>query len=360
MTPKPETPSEGEPIEWFEFDEPLESLDGDDEGRSPFSIETAATFEEALEGLAEDSLNTVLITGFSDISRKQMHALRTAWKEVPVEGRRTVAYLAFTEGDENIGLDFMRFFMVVAEDEDSEVRQLAAEALALYDDPELIRLLLKLALEDSNDDVRVEALKALGSFAQVSDFDMLEPKDVKALRSGLMKVVKDESASVHTRSAALFSASIDSRTPGILKAIQSFAESGEPDLHVGAIRAMGSASSLDWLPFLERAIRSQDVDEREAAAMALSQYEDPSVVPMLTMAAREDQEPTVRLAAIRGLGEHGGEAALKSLETLAEYASDDEAEAILEAIQEVQEFLALDDTVADDMYAFGFDLPEED
>ncbi len=155
------------------------------------------------------------------------------------------------------------------------------------------------------------------------------------------------------------SVSVDTATPNLVETIQEHYDSGEPDLRIGALRAMGRAGG-DWVGLLERAIRSNDADEREAAATSLGQFEGENVVPMLTMLAREDVEMPVRVAAIEALAAHGGRAAQQSLQTLREYVSDDELDVVDAAIAEVEEFIAIEEGADDEAFIFDPGLDDED
>lgn len=344
--------------------------EGDDLVDDPVDLEESAfaeleefqtaSFEEALEAIQEDSLEPPVLTGFSDISRKQVHELRRVWMGIEDEtARQTIADHVSTLGLDDVRLDFMRFFRVLLDDPSAAVRQIVASGLEPYDDPALIQPLIDLAQNDPSDDVRLEAVETLGSFAMLAEFEMLEPKVHQGLRKALMGIATEESLPSRLRAAALVSVSVDSSTPRVGDAIQDLYESGDSDLRLGAIRAMGRAGG-DWVGVLEAALRSPDADERQAAATSLGQFEGENVVPMLTMLAREDLEMPVRVAAIEALAAQGGPAALQSLRTLREYVSDDELEVVDTAIEEVEEFIAIEEGEHDDAFLFDPSADDDD
>lgn len=320
-----------------------------------------ASFDEALEAIQQDSLDPFVLTGFSDITRKQVHQLRKIWTELPdEEARRTIADHVAALGLDDIRLDFMRFFRVLIDDPSPVVRQLAAAGLEPYDDPTLVEPLVRLAQHDPSDDVRLAALGALESFAMLGEFEMLEPKEQHLLRTSLMSLASDADQPTRLRAAALVSVSADSETPRVRKAIAAHFESGDPDLRLGAVKAMGRAYDPAWIDILETMLRSGDPDERQAAVQSLAQYEDEGVVPMLTQIAREDLEMPVRLEAIAGLGTIGGRSALHNLNTLREYVSDDEIDAVDAAIAEVEETIAIEEGTADEAFVHDPDLEDDD
>ena len=320
-----------------------------------------ASFEEALEAIQEDSLEPNVLTGFSDITRKQVHDLRRVWDGIAEEeARRIIADHVIALGIDDVRLDFMRFFRVLLDDPSAAVRQIAADGLEPYDDPSLIDPLVALAKADPSEDVRLAAIETLGSFSMLAEFEMLDRKDQLTLRKTLMGLATDSTADPRLRAAALVSASADSETPKIRETIAEHFGSGDPDLRLGAVKAMGRAYAPEWLGILESMLRSVDPDERQAAVLSLSQYGDESVVPMLTQIAREDLEMPVRLEAIAALGTQGGRAALHSLNTLREYVSDDEIEAVEMAIAEVEEFIAIEEGALDEAFVFDSALDDED
>jgi HEAT repeat protein len=319
-----------------------------------------ASFDEALEAIQQDSLEPFVLTGFSDITRKQVHQLRKAWMGIQDDqARQTIADHVAALGLDDIRLDFMRFFRVLIDDPSPAVRQLAAAGLEPYDDPSLIEPLVKLAQEDPSDDVRLAALEALESFATLGEFEMLDRREQLLLRKSLMALAHDAGLAPRLRAAALVSVSADSETPKVREVIAEHFEAGDPDLRLGAVKAMGRAYDPAWIGILESMLRSADADERQAAVQSLSQYEDEGVVPMLTQVAREDLEMPVRLEAIAGLGTIGGRSALHNLNTLREYVSDDEIEAVDAAIAEVEETIAIEEGTADQAFVYDPDLDDE-
>jgi HEAT repeat protein len=254
---------------------------------------------------------------------------------------------------DDVRLDFMRFFRVLLDDPAASVRQIAAAGLEPYDDPSLIDPLIQVARVDASEDVRLAAVETLGSFAMMAEFEILDRRDQQNLRKALMGIATDGSLDSKLRAGALVSVASDSMTPHVPDVIGEFHRSGDSDLRLGALRAMGRASAPEWLGVLETTLRSPDPDERQAAVQSLAQYGDEHVVPMLTQVAREDLEMPVRLEAIAALGTQGGRAALHSLNTLREYVSDDEIDAVDAAIEEVEEFIAIEE--AEDDEAFIFD-----
>lgn len=341
FVPEDQNGSEDEP-----FDLESDAFAAADESRY-------ATFEEALESIEGDSIELTALTGFSDMSKRQVREFSSTWRELAPESRAKIADHVYAMAEEDLLLDFMRFFRFLLEDESGAVRQVAARGLAPYDDEDLIDPLIELATLDPIDDVRDGALESLASFAAMGEFGMLDDRTIRRIRDVLVGTVMDGKAPGHLRATALTGAAIHSADEEVQHAIAAFFTTGDSELRLGAIRAMGRSVGPHWLPILEATLRSSDPDEREAAARSLGAYEDPAVVPLLTMAAREDLEMKVRTEAIQALGTIGGRNALRELQTLHDYVSDDEIDTVDAAIAEAEQVIALEEGEPDDEMDFA-------
>jgi len=307
-----------------------------------------AAFEDALQAIEEGSIELRTLTGLSDLSRDQIAQLADIWSELPAQARASIAEHAYVLGEDDLLLDFMRFFAFALNDDASAVRQYAARGLAAYDDSALIPPLIRAATTDISDDVRVAAVEALGSFADMEEFGMLDAATGAEVRRTLLGILASEDAPEQLRASALEAVAVISGDPEILAAIERFAGADDSELRLGGIRAMARSVNPRWQPLLEATLRSPDPDARQEAVRALAAYDDEALVPMLTLVAREDREIVVRLDAIQALGQIGGTTALRELETLREHASDDEIDAVDEAIVEAAESIDQDDGGEDD------------
>lgn len=319
----------------------FDSEDGslDDE---PVLSETAS-FEEALATIEDaETLDVSVLSGLADLDRRQVKAFAEVWSALPQESRVTIAQQLEILADANVLLDFSRVFRRLLGDETSAVRQFAAAGLANYDHLDFLDDLLAAAADDPSVDVRVEAVNALESFTTAIDMDLLPPQDVRHVRQVLNAILDDGKAAPDIRAAALSTAAADPDMPGIDDRARQYLASGDADLRIGAIRAIGRTGESGWMSTLESALRGSDADERQAAAWALGAMQNPAAVPWLTMAAREDGEHPVRMEAIVALGSIGGRQAANALSTLREHASDDDLDTIDEALMESTEMADLE------------------
>jgi HEAT repeat protein len=335
-------------------EEEPDTAEADNDDGFDLDAETAAeelahaSFDDALAAIEQGSIELGMLSGLSDLSREQVEQLADIWNELPADARASIAEHAYVLGEDDLLLDFMRFFSFALDDESSAVRQYAARGLAAYDDSELIQPLIRLAATDISDDVRVAAIESLGSFADMEEFGMLDEASGAEVREILVDILSDDAAPRQLRASALEAVAVISGNRAILDAIERFFVSGDAELRIGSIRAMARSVNPIWQPLLEATLRSVDPDERQEAVSALGAYEDEALVTLLTRVAREDREVTVRLEAIQTLGSIGGRNALRELETLREHASDDEIDAIDEAIVEAAQSIDQDEEPDDE------------
>ena len=356
----PETNDNGQDVTWFDSVERVEEPELDDDiDLENYELATPeVTFEESIEAIEGEALSMQDLLGFNDISRKQVHELRSHWNELEETKRATIAEVMLAlAGDYSYG-DFGRFFQVLLEDSNEIVRLHAANGAALSEVPTLIKPLVELSENDPSENVREATLRALAPQVVGLDLGVVnDAQDEKRLMK-LKSWAQDESWPANLRAAALQSYSYNVGDDDIGAIIESFVESDDDTLQLGAMRAMIEFGPGAFTRFLERELRSQDVDAREAAALAMGQSTDEAVVPMLTMAAREDQEPMVREAAYTALGNIGSRAAINSLTQLRENASDDEIDVIESSLQYAAELQELENL--EEIGMFEFDSESDD
>lgn len=352
--------NDGVPIPFFTMGESEEEMD-DTIDLNNYQLDYAqVSFEESLAAIQEDALAPMDVLGFSNMTLKNIHELRNVWGTLSDETRETIAELVLTVGFEQIFTDFGRFWQVLLTDDSDAVKLVAARGAATSEETGLIVPLVAIAESDSSLPLREAAIRGLVQSVVALDFDnlILDKKDVVRLQR-VKAWAGDESWPSSLRAAALETWSHFMMDDDTMQLIESFIESDNDDLQIGAMKAMVQTGSAHFTRFLERQLQSPDVDRREAAAYAMGMSGDDATVPMLTMIAREDSEPAVREAAYAALGNLGSKPAIKALEELLRHASDDEIELIeaaleyaneMEQIEDMAMFYLEDDELEDDSY----------
>ncbi len=346
-------------VQWFNMvdEEPLDDeidLENYDFGMPEVS------FEDSLAAIQGDALAPLDVLGFNQISRKNIHALRSVWTTLPEQHRVTLSDLVLMVARENPYTDFGRFFQVLLEDGNDAVRLNAAAGAGLSEDTALIAPLIDLAEHDANQDLREAAILALAPQVVALDMGMVGDARDRQRLSKLKAWALDTSWPSALRAAALEAHSYDEMDEDTGDIIRDFIAGDDDVLQLGAMRAMVQYGAGQFTRFLEKELLSNDVDRREAAAQAMGMSGDEAVLPMLTMAAREDTESVVREAAYTSLGNIASKQSLQALIQLRQYASDDDLEVIDSAIQYAQDFQNLEQMAEFEMLEFESDDDYDD
>lgn len=342
---------EDQNVTWFNLvdEDPLD----DTVDIESYELDTPqVTFEDSIAAIQADAMAPQDLLGFSNITRKQVHHLRSVWTSLDAELRVTIADIALMVAREQPYADFGRFFQVLLDDDAEDVRLNAANGAALSEDSALIKPLAHLAEHDSNIDVREAALQALAPHVVALDLGVVADRNDQQRLMKLKHWAVDESWPSVLRAAALQAYSHNMMDDDIGAIIESFVQDDDEILHLGAMHAMSEFGAGHFTRFLERQLQSADTDAREAAATAMGMSNDSAVVPMLTMVGRTDTEPAVREAAFVALANIASDAAMNALQQLRLNASDDDIEIIDGGIQYVLELKELENMEDFEMFEF--------
>ena len=235
----------------------------------------------------------------------------------------------------NVDLLFGRAFRVALDDNDTVVRQRAIAGLWEDVSSDLEERLLNLVQFDPSTDVRAEAARALGRFAELAVEQDAAPGDASDLRTTLLRIAGDETQHELVRCQAIEALGVFAGAD-VAALIQEAYTSDEPSLMTAAVSAMGRSRSGGWLDSVVAVLDDEDIELRQTAASACGQIGDAAAIADLATAAL-DPEHDVRVAALNSLAAIGGKAAARVLETAAndeEYADRDAASAALNRIDD--------------------------
>ena len=147
--------------------------------------------------------------------------------------------------------------------------------------------------------------------------------------------VEDVTEDDEVRGAALEAAGASSEE-WVAELIAEQYETGNTRMRVASVVAMGRHGSDDWLPILIQSFEDEDDEVRSVAATSAGQLLLEAAIQPLTLLLDEEQEQEVQVAAIRAMGEIGGEEAEAILVRLLESDETYIAEAAELAIEELQ------------------------
>lgn len=192
----------------------------------------------------------------------------------------------------------------VINDEDSQVRRHAIDALTIIADTRVVQVLIS-ALRDEDSGVRVAVVEAL---AQFPDTRVLAP---------LTQALRDPASHVRASAANVLGKLGD---PSCVLRLVGALKDSSWDVRKAVVEALGRLKDPRAVDGLSEALKDADNDVREAAVESLSQIADPRCVERLILALC-DGESSVRQASASALMRvdrnwQGSEAAQRTLPEL--------------------------------------------
>jgi hypothetical protein len=273
------------------------------------------------------------VARLSDLGREASRRFTAEWPALPLEVRERIVRLMDELPEERVELRFGRALRVALCDEDAAIRQLALAALWDDEGSDLPVLLLAVLTGDPSLDVRAEAARALAPFAEQAEAGDLDPVVAGKIRERLLEAAEDPAEDRLVRRLALESAAIF-RGESLDDLIREAYDSGEQDQMESALFAMGQTMDRGWLPILLEEMTSHEAVLRFEAARAAGRIGSDTAVAELMAMMDGEEDVEVRHAVIGALGEIGGKAATRALETLASQAEEADAELIADALAE--------------------------
>jgi HEAT repeat protein len=333
---------EDEILEFDEYDDfrVFSPEDEDNDDQEPPVAEDKPAIGEVIGHLQAGNLRYADLSGFSDLSTSDLETLSAGWDVIAPELRASVVREASDIASDNVFLEFSRFFLLVSQDVDPVVRQLAVQALGNPLGEDVEPRLIEVLEHDPVEDVRVAAATSLGPWAELAEMGESEPDLRDAIAGALFGIAERESESWHLRRRAAESLAIFGPDLRINRLIQQMYDEDELGLRASAIYSAGRANQRQWLPVVLEELANEDAEIRFEAARAAGVFADVDALPPLSELAKDDDDTDVRHAAIMAIGEIGGRGAIRILNRLAEMAPEGDEEVIDLALIEA----ALDDS----------------
>ena len=285
-----------------------------------------------LEALRRGPVRTSDVAALSDLGRPAAAVLTREWLSLPEATRVAIVREMDELAEERIDLNFGRALRVALDDESPVVRQLAVAALWEDERGDIVGRLQALAATDPSEDVRAEAAKGLGRFAEQAAAGDLTGAVVERLRASLTELAADDATPYSLRRRALESVGVFGGEE-VNRLIRQAYDSDEQGFQASALFAMGRSLDRRWLETVIRELASPEAELRFEAARACGAFGDDRAVPTLARLA-DDPDAEVRHAAIAALGQVGGRAAVRVLRDLAEVAQESDVELVDAALEE--------------------------
>ncbi|MER0204443.1 MAG: NACHT domain-containing protein [Nitrosomonas sp.] len=191
----------------------------------------------------------------------------------------------------------IELLILAINDEDLLVRQEAVEALGRIGDKAAIKPLI-LALNDEDLDVRQTAVEALGKIGD------------KAAIESLILALNDEDLFVRQEAAEALGRIGDKAA---IKPLILALNDEDLDVRQTAAEALGDIDYKAAIESLKLSLKDEDLDVRQTAAEALGRVGDKAAIEPLVLFLMDNDDPFVRQTAAEALGRIGDKAAIEPL-----------------------------------------------
>ncbi len=277
----------------------------------------------------------------SDLATGDAAQLRESWPRIPVELRETTLSHASDLAEERVDLEFSALARVGLDDTEPDVRLSALEAIGDSTSRGLGARLGQMLNEDPDERVRAGVAAVLRQFVMAFEFDQLPRDEGEAIVKSLRARFDDGQEDTLVRALSLEALGPHSAR-WMSGAIEHAYASDDREMRLAAIRAMADSADDAWLDYIFEQAESEDPEFRFEAAVACGTIGSPDAVePIARLLA--DDDPSVVTAAIEALGEIGGSAALEELRAFAPHAPEGLEETLRDAMAGARELAALED-----------------
>jgi hypothetical protein len=311
------------------FLEELEALEAGDLDDEPLDLDTEAALEPADEPrgdiaarLRDPDLKFGSLRFLSGLTRGESGAVRETWPTLSVERRRRLVRAMADLAELTVELDFARVLRIAMRDTDADVRVHAIEALWEHESPDYLVALLDALHQDASAQVRQAAAKALGPFSVRAVLGSLtEPLTVR-LHDDLLQTARDMREPIEVRRPAIESLGPFNDEP-VATLITELYDRGDMEDRVSALFAMGRSYNTRWFATVMDEVEAEENEVRFEATRALGELGQAEAVPEL-IGRIEDEDRAVRIAAVIALGQIGSRNATNALREHRADADDEE------------------------------------
>lgn len=295
-----------------------------------------ATAEELAELFdPQQPLTSTKLLGLSGLTQEEAVEVQDYWQDASLPRRTALLDQLVTLAEDNPEVDFTEVLRIALEDGEPALRITAIDGLWECKERWLLDRLIAFAKGDDNDEeeVRAAATLALGKFALLGAFEELRPSLLQHVEGTLRTLIDDQEQPLLIRRRAIEALS-QGQDPVIHDVIRAAYHSGELQLKLASLYAMGQACDEGWLPVLLTELKSDDPEVQFEAARACGEMEDPRAIPSLIELTKGD-DPEIQDVAIEALGRIGGDEAKEALREITTWPDPHVQEAAHEALEEL-------------------------
>ena len=289
---------------------------------------------------AADSADAVvpstIVYGLSDLTPGELRLITPVWSELATTLKRRILRALHEASEAMFELSYREIALLALGDVSSTVRALAIDLLWTDESPDIMRQLMQIAQQDSDELVRSSALKGLGRFILLGEYGDIPGEVAEEAQALAMNLHTNAAEPLEVKRRALETLS-NSSHPELNALIRSAYDNGNHDLKISAIYAMGRSCNKVWQDILLNELDSSDNESVYEAIGACGQLQlSDSVQQISELALSEDRD--LQTMAISALGEIGGKHAFELLTALQETTSDEELVGIIDDALDVAGF----------------------
>jgi HEAT repeat protein len=276
---------------------------------------------------------------FSDLDPKSLQLFLNTWKSLPQTRKLLLLDKLLEHFEEDTIVSYEEIGKALLADADAEVRTRAIGLLIESEDPKLVEKVLDIFLVDLEPAPRMEALRLLGEFLLMGEFESIDKKLQAQVEDALIFVIRGEiNADLRRRSLEILGFSSREEIPSLIEAAF---ERADPAWVACALRAMGHSQDERWNEDVIGKLLDEETPIKAAAVEAAGMLGIQESVPLLIqLLDDEEEDDDVAAAAIWSLSQIGGDDARTYLVGLADQTEDEELADILEEAIENLDFMA--------------------
>lgn len=277
----------------------------------------------------------------SDMPQVEFEKFMTRWPQVSPNYRAQIARHMADISEENFVVDFSPFAEPFLKDEEPAVRLAALDMLWDSTDTSLIEPIIYLMANDKDDAVRASAAATLGHYMLMIQWGEINQKFEAPVTAALLTQINHGFTPKSVRRAALESIS-SSGAPEVPELIRQAYASGDPQMKLSAIFAMGRSADERWSQQIANELESDEPEMRVEASRAAGILGQSDYSEKLAHIALNDDHLEAQIAAIYALGQIGNDTAVRTLDEISNSIEYEDLHEIAEEAMEEMMIMGLD------------------